>query len=172
MRTIFVRTLVVALLTFATAVSSAAGQGQDDLSARAQAAMRKTPSLSIFDDVSVAARDGIVTVRGCVTTTQKRDEVASAIAKLPGGREVANDLHVLPASEPDARLRVRLAQAIYGNPAFRRYAAMAEPPIHIIDNRGHVTLVGSVASDAERTLAFALAHLVDVAGLTNLLRVR
>lgn len=171
MCTEFVRALVVVLL-MGVAAGPAAGQTRDDLAARAEAALRRTASLSIFDDVSVAARDGIVTVSGCVTTARKRDEVAAALAQVAGIRTVSNTLHVLPASDDDARLRVRLSQAIYGNPAFRRYAAMADPPIHIIVNRSHVALVGRVSSEAERTLAFALAHLPDVASLTNLLRVQ
>ncbi len=171
MCTVLVRALAVVLLT-CSSTGLATAQARDDLSARAQAAVRRTASLSIFDDVSVATRDGVVTVSGCVTTARKREEVATALASVTGVREVSNGLHVLPVSDADARLRVGLSHAIYGNPAFRRYAAMADPPIHIIVNRGHVTLVGLVSSDAERTLAFALAHLPDVTSLTNLLRVK
>jgi hyperosmotically inducible protein len=168
-----VRALILAAGVIAATAGPADAQlARDDLSARAETALRKTPSLSIFDDVSVAVRDGILTVRGCVTTREKRDEVSATLAKVTGVREVANDLHVLPPSAEDARLRVRLAQAIYGNPAFRRYAAMANPPIHIIVNHGEVTLVGLVASDAERTLAFALAHVPGATNVRNQLSVR
>lgn len=34
---------------------------------------------------------------------------------------------------------------------------MANPPIHIVVNRGHVTLVGTVNSNVERMLARSLA---------------
>jgi osmotically-inducible protein OsmY len=172
MCTVFARALILAAIVLAAVRPADAQLARDDLSVRAEAALRKTPSLSIFDDVSVAARDGILTVRGCVTTREKRDEVSATLARVSGVREVANDLHVLPPSAEDARLRVQLAQAIYGNPAFRRYAAMANPPIHLIVNRGEVTLIGVVSSDAERTLAFALAHVPGAVKVSNQLRVR
>ena len=38
-------------------------------------------------------------------------------------------------------------------PRFWSYAAMSSPPIHIIVERGHVTLSGTVSSNVERTMA-------------------
>jgi osmotically-inducible protein OsmY len=64
---------------------------------------------------------------------------------------------VLPVSQFDDGLRFRIARAIYGNSSFWNYAAMANPPIHIVVNRGHVTLTGTVNSNVERVLARSLA---------------
>ena len=50
---------------------------------------------------------------------------------------------MLPVSQFDDELRFRIARAIYGNSAFWNYAAMANPPIHIVVNRGRVTLTAS-----------------------------
>jgi len=57
----------------------------------------------------------------------------------------------------DDELRFRIARAIYGNSSFWNYAAMANPPIHIVVKRGHVTLVGTVNNNVERMLARSLA---------------
>ena len=70
---------------------------------------------------------------------------------------VKNDIQVLPVSQFDDELRFRIARAIYGNSSFWNYAAMANPPIHIVVNRGHVTLTGTVNSNVERVLARSLA---------------
>ena len=64
---------------------------------------------------------------------------------------------MLPVSQFDDELRFRIARAIYGNSSFWNYAAMANPPIHIVVNRGHVTLTGVVNSNVERMLARSLA---------------
>ena len=67
------------------------------------------------------------------------------------------DIEVLPVSIYDDELRQKIARAIYGNSAFWRYAAMVNPPIHIIVERGRVTLTGVVGSEVDRALARSLA---------------
>jgi osmotically-inducible protein OsmY len=54
-------------------------------------------------------------------------------------------------------LRYRIARSIYGNANFWNYAIMANPPIHIIVEHGHVTLTGVVQSNVDRMLARSLA---------------
>ncbi|HJR59112.1 MAG TPA: BON domain-containing protein [Vicinamibacterales bacterium] len=112
---------------------------------------------TIFDDVSVLADDGTVTLRGKVTMPFKRDDIGRRVAAIDGVRAVRNEIEVLPVSAGDENLRRRIARAIYGNPAFWRYAALPNPPIHIIVERGRVTLTGVVPSDVDRALARSLA---------------
>ena len=64
---------------------------------------------------------------------------------------------MLPVSQFDDELRFRIARAIYGNSLFWSYASMANPPIRVVVNRGHVTLEGVVQSNVERMLARSLA---------------
>ena len=77
---------------------------------------------------------------------------------------------MLPVSPFDDQLRYRVARAIYGNPSFWNYAAMANPPIHIIVERGHVTLAGVVNSNVERMLARSLATGLGELSVTNALK--
>jgi hyperosmotically inducible protein len=79
------------------------------------------------------------------------------VAKVQGVSSVNNQLTVLPVSPYDDELRYRIARAIYGNSAFWHYAAMANPPIHIVVQNGRVTLTGVVQSNVERMLARSLA---------------
>jgi hyperosmotically inducible protein len=112
---------------------------------------------TIFDDVSFSIEEGLVTLTGKVTMPYKRDDIGKRVAGIDGVREVLNRIEVLPASTFDDDLRYRIAKAIYGSPTFWNYAAMAHPPIHIIVERGRVTLTGIVNSDVERMLARSLA---------------
>ena len=64
---------------------------------------------------------------------------------------------MLPVSPYDDELRSRIARAIYGNTAFWNYAAMPNPPIHIVVQNGHVTLTGVVQNNVDRMLARSLA---------------
>lgn len=126
--------------------------------------------LTIFDDIGARIENGVVTLSGKVTMPFKKDDIEKRVARVDGVRSVRNDIGVLPVSQFDDELRYRVARAIYGNSSFWTYAAMANPPIHIIVERGHVTLAGVVNSNVERMLARSLATGLGELSVTNTLR--
>ncbi|HEY7449198.1 MAG TPA: BON domain-containing protein [Vicinamibacterales bacterium] len=112
---------------------------------------------TVFDDINASIDNGVVTLTGKVTMPYKRNEIAKRVAKVDGVREVHNKIDVLPVSQMDDDLRYRIARAIYSHPAFWHYATMIDPPIHIVVDRGHVTLTGVVNSEVDRMVARSLA---------------
>ena len=112
---------------------------------------------TIFDNVEAEVSRGHVVLTGAVTMPYKKDDIERRVRKVEGVETVDNRIEVLPVSSFDDELRYRIARAIYGNSSFWNYAAMANPPIHIVVNRGHVTLTGTVNSNVERMLARSLA---------------
>jgi hyperosmotically inducible periplasmic protein len=112
---------------------------------------------TIFDSVNAEIEDGVVVLTGRVTMPYKRTDIEKRVAKLDSVTEVQNKIEVLPVSQYDDELRLRISRAIYGNSNFWRYATMANPPIHIIVERGHVTLQGVVNNNVDRMLARSLA---------------
>ncbi len=60
-------------------------------------------------------------------------------------------------SQSDDRLRVAIVNAIYRDPAFENYSRV-DPPIRVIVNNGHVTLVGFVRSQIEAIKAESAAR--------------
>jgi osmotically-inducible protein OsmY len=126
--------------------------------------------LTIFDDINATVENGMVVLSGKVTMPYKKDDLEKRIAKIDGVRGVRNDIGVLPVSQFDDELRYRVSRAIYGNPTFWNYAAMANPPIHIIVEGGHVTLAGVVNSNVERVLARSLATGLGELSVTNALK--
>ena len=126
--------------------------------------------LTIFDDINATVENGMVALTGKVTMPFKKDDLEKRIAKIDGVRSVRNDIGVLPVSQFDDELRYRVSRAIYGNPTFWNYAAMANPPIHIIVEGGHVTLAGVVNSNVERMLARSLATGLGELSVTNALK--
>lgn len=113
--------------------------------------------LTIFDSVSASVTDGRVVLSGWVTMPYKRDDLEARARKVDGVTAVDNKIGVLPVSQFDDELRFRIARAIYSNSSFWHYAAMANPPIRIVVNRGRVELQGVVQSNVERMLARSLA---------------
>lgn len=160
---------VVAVMALAVLVSSAAFA--QALTSRGAAADRRDvrladevgrsveryAQLTIFDDVGGQVENGVVTLVGKVTTPTKRQDLERRVARIDGVRELRNHIGVLPVSPADDDLRYRIARAIYGNPTFWTYAAMANPPIHIVVEHSRVTLTGIVNSEVERMLAQSLA---------------
>lgn len=125
---------------------------------------------TIFDDVTAQVEHGAVTLTGRVTMPYKKIDIGRRVASIDGVRELRNKIDVLPVSKVDDDLRYRIARAIYGDPSFWHYAAMANPPIHVIVENGRVTLTGVVNSNVERMLARSLATGFGEFSVTNLLR--
>jgi hyperosmotically inducible protein len=112
---------------------------------------------TIFDNIDASVTEGRVVLDGWVTMPFKKNDIERRVRKVEGVTAIENNIKVLPVSQFDDELRFRIARAIYGNSAFWNYAAMANPPIHIVVNHGHVTLTGVVQSNVERMLARSLA---------------
>ena len=128
------------------------------------------PRFTVFDNISGSVDHGAVTLTGEVTQPFKAADIARRVEHVPGVVTVRNEIRTLPVSFFDDELRYRIARAIYGNPEFWQYAAMANPPIHIIVDNGHVTLTGVVGSNVERALASSLANSFDAFSVENRLK--
>ena len=152
----FLRVIHVLALAAALAAGSAAASLQAPAAVRAL--LDATKAITVFDHVTASSDRGVVTLSGKVTSRAKRDQIETEIATAPGVRQVVNRVKVLPASPADDALRHRVARAIYGHPLFRQYAAMSQPPIRVIVERGHVSLAGGVRSEVERLMARSLAE--------------
>ena len=166
------RTIAAGVLVALLSVVSALAQDRHDQRIANDIA-RQVNSYSrftIFDDVNISVENGLVTLSGKVTMPYKKNDIARRVTDVNGVREVMNQIEVLPVSPFDEELRLRIARAIYGNPSFWTYAAMANPPIHIIVEHGKVTLTGVVNSNVERMLARSLATGWGELSVTNYLR--
>jgi hyperosmotically inducible protein len=135
-----------------------------------QTSVLRYTRFTIFDDISANVKDGVVTLAGNVTMPYKKDDIEKRVAKVSGVRHVDNQIAVLPVSMFDDQLRHRIARSIYGNSNFWNYAIMANPPIHIVVERGRVTLTGVVQSEVDRALARSLASQFGAFSVTNALK--
>ena len=141
-----------------------------DLAERVAAAVRGYAQFSIFDDIEIEVVNRVAKLTGRVTAPLKKTDIAARAARVDGVDRVIDDIEVLPVSQHDSNLRVRIARAIYTNSTFWHYASMANPPIHIVVERGRVTLTGFVNSEVERMMAYALAQVDGAFSVTNRLR--
>lgn len=111
-----------------------------------------------FNYLAVSVKDGVVTFSGDAYWGVPVDDAIAMAARMPGVKDVVNDVKVLPVSSFDDSLRVRTARAIYRDSVLGRYATDPVHPIRIVVDNGHVTLYGSVQSSMDKTIAGVRAN--------------
>jgi osmotically-inducible protein OsmY len=150
-------TLFVSLLAVSSAFAQVAERKDLQVFNDIADQVNRYTQLTIFDSISADVSEGRVILSGWVTMPYKRDDIERRVRKVEGVETVENKIGVLPVSHFDDELRFRIARAIYSHSSFWHYAAMANPPIRIVVNRGHVSLEGVVHSNVDRMLARSLA---------------
>jgi hyperosmotically inducible protein len=127
---------------------------------------------TMFNNITLQVRSGVVTVGGTVYGPTDKDSALSLIANTEGVRDVIDNLDVAPVSPMDDRIRVAEARAIYGYPSLNRYAMDPAKTIRITVVNGHVTLNGVVDSKGDKDVAGLRANGVPgVFSVTNNLQI-
>jgi hyperosmotically inducible periplasmic protein len=151
--------LAAALLVLCAAAAPAfAASDNLEMFRKVEKQVLQYPHFTIFDSVNAEITGGVVRLTGKVTMPYKADDIARRIARLEGVTKVDNRIETLPVSQFDDELRFRIARAIYTSPGFHMYANQVNPPIHVIVERGRVTLEGVVLNHMDRIVANALAR--------------
>ena len=177
MKKLFIKlTSLVAALAL-TASLAVAGQAKEEVSGR-QRVMEKIrkelvtlPFYGVFDNLAYSFDGGTATLYGQVVRPTTRSDAERRVARIPGVERVVNRIEVLPLSSFDDSIRARAYRQIFGSGSLYRYAMGANPSLHIVVNRGHLTLEGVVSSEGDRRLArIAALQVPGVFSVTNNLR--
>jgi hyperosmotically inducible protein len=155
--------------------ASPAGQNRMQNQSRLARQVRKKlvtlPYYGVFDNLAYRIDGSTVTLYGQVVKPTTKSDAGRSVARIEGVSRVVNNIEVLPLSSFDDQLRYRTLRALQRTSALPRYFMGANPSLHIVVNRGHVTLTGVVNSNMERQLAYMTARQVPGAfSVTNDLR--
>jgi hyperosmotically inducible protein len=146
--------------------------GQDRIAREVRHELVMLPYYGVFDNLAFQVNGGAVTLLGQVVNPVLKSDAENVVKGVEGVTQVTNKIQVLPVSDMDWQIRRAEFRAIYSEPTFTKYAYQAIPPIHIIVDNGHVTLVGVVDSQADKNLAGLRANSVSgVFSVTNDLQV-
>ncbi|TAM83007.1 MAG: BON domain-containing protein [Acidobacteria bacterium] len=130
------------------------------------------PYYNVFDNITFKVEGYNVTLMGAVTEPTLKSSAGNVVKRVEGVERVDNRIEVLPVSNLDDQLRLRLYRAIYGYGALQRYALSVQKPIRIIVKNGNVTLEGVVDNEADKNMVNIRANGVsDVFSVKNNLRV-
>jgi hyperosmotically inducible periplasmic protein len=129
------------------------------------------PYYGVFDNLAYSINGSTVTLYGQVVRASTRSDAARSVARIEGVTRVINKIEVLPLSSFDDRIRAQTFRSIANTAGLHRYLRGANPSIHIVVNRGHVTLTGVVSNKSDRQLAYMAANSVTSFSVTNDLQV-
>lgn len=149
------------------------------------------PQYGVFDSLRFGIKgSNEVYLRGHASRPTLKDGAEREVKRVEGVEKVVNEIEVLPNSPADDDVRWNVYRNIYGHPTLSRYnpnrgtplfpsltrrtmGITQDPPpgnhpIHIVVNRGNVTLEGVVQNTGDRTIAEIQANTVPgVFSVTN-----
>jgi hyperosmotically inducible protein len=132
----------------------------------------KLPYYGVFDNLAYQVEGDTVTLYGQVVRPTTRKDAARNVARIPGVGRVVNKIEVLPLSGFDDSIRAQAYRAVFRSGSLYRYAMGRNPSIHIIVNRGNLSLEGMVGNRTDSQLAYMAARSVPgVFNVTNNLQV-
>lgn len=108
---------------------------------------------NLFNYFTLAVKDGVVTIGGQTYNDVGRDSALSIVQRMPGVKDVIDNITTAPVSIFDDDVRIRAARAIYRDPVLSRYGMDPALPIRIIVDNGHIGLYGTVASAMDKQIA-------------------
>lgn len=130
------------------------------------------PYYGIWDNLAYKVEGNTVTLYGQVVRPTTRTDAGRRVAKIKGVEQVVNNIEVLPLSSFDDSVRVSAYRSLARTGGLYRYLMGVNPSIHIIVNRGQLSLEGVVANKGDRQLAYIVARGVPGAfSVVNNLRV-
>jgi hypothetical protein len=109
------------------------------------------PGYTVFDYLTCKQlENGSVMLSGQVTDAALKRSAEEAAKAVAADVPIVNNIQVLSRSTSDQELRSRIHREVYGDPYVAGYAIRKVAPIHIIVNKGKVTLEGTVDTASDR----------------------
>src|SRR6478672_7657150 len=130
------------------------------------------PYYGVFDNLAYNINGSTVTLYGQVVRPTTRSDAERRVKRLAGVSKVVNNIQVLPLSGFDDNIRRATYRSLARTAGLYRYLQGTNPSIHIVVDRGHITLEGVVSNSGDRTLANMAARQVPgTFSVTNNLKV-
>ncbi len=169
---LFLTTLLLVPCGISQDRQEASAKSQERIIREVRHELLMLPYFGVFDNIAFKVEGYSVTLYGQVVRPTLKSDAENAVKHIEGVERVDNQIEVLPLSPIDDQLRRQLFHAIYGYPAFEKYALGVQKPIRILVKNGHVTLEGVVDSEGDKNMAGIRANGVPGAfSVQNNLRV-
>lgn len=125
-----------------------------------------------FDAITVQVQNGVVMLGGHAYGPVDASDAVAVVANTKGVKDIIDNIQVDPVSPNDDRIRREVFRAVYSYPLLNQFLIDPAKPIRIQVENGHVTLYGTVDTQAEKNAAGIQANTVPgVFSVTNDLQV-
>ena len=170
--TFFVAALALPFVPLARAQQPVPTRAVERIQSEVRHRILMLPYYNVFDSIKYKVEGYDVTLMGAVTRPTLKSQAENVVKDIEGVQKVDNKIEVLPLSNMDDELRLKLFRAIYWYSALRQYDLSVQKSIRIIVKNGHVNLEGVVDSQADKDLVNIRAKGVPgVFSVTNNLKV-
>ncbi|MEZ5428186.1 MAG: BON domain-containing protein [Pyrinomonadaceae bacterium] len=172
--------ILTVLLSIPLFNSKAGGLGRTNLqnengisTAKLRINLSDIPEYGVFDWIEFEkSPNGKVVLKGYAVFTETKEEAEKAAKKTDGVKAVENKIEVLPNSRTDNEIRNQAWEKSEKNSGLENYVEGANPAVHIIVNRGNVSLFGTVRKESDAELfAMVLKGIPGVSSVQNDLKV-
>jgi hyperosmotically inducible protein len=165
-------TVLLSVMAAVAMAQGAHGAASPQLAKKVRHELVMLPYYGVFDNLAYSINGGTVTLYGQVVRASTRSDAERSVKRINGVTRVVNNIKVLPLSRFDDGIRTQTYRSISRMGGLYRYLQGANPSLHIVVDRGHVTLEGVVSGSGDRNLAYMAANRVSgVFSVTNNLRV-
>lgn len=165
-------TVLLSVMPAVAMAQGAHGAASPQLAKKVRHELVMLPYYGVFDNLAYSINGGTVTLYGQVVRASTRSDAERSVKRINGVTRVVNNIKVLPLSRFDDGIRTQTYRSISRMGGLYRYLQGANPSLHIVVDRGHVTLEGVVSGSGDRNLAYMAANRVSgVFSVTNNLRV-
>ena len=106
-----------------------------------------------FNFLTLGVNNGVVTVSGETMNDVGRDSALAIAQRMPGVKDVIDEVKVSPVSPFDDNIRLNTLRALYRDPVLGKYATDPSAPIRIVVDNGKVGLYGAVDSAMDKQIA-------------------
>jgi hyperosmotically inducible periplasmic protein len=113
-----------------------------------------------FNYIIASVENGTATLIGEARSDVARNSALALANRMPGVKDVFDDIKVSPTSIFDDQIRLAALRAIYRDPVLNHYAIDPARPIRIVVDNGHVSLYGVVATQMDKNVAGIRANQV------------
>jgi len=125
-----------------------------------------------FDAISIQVENGVASLGGHAYGPVDASDAVAVVANTKGVRDVIDNIQIDPVSPMDDQIRLAVFRKVYGFPMLNQYLIDPAKPIRIQVANGHVTLYGTVDTQAQKDAAGIQANSVGgVFSVTNDLEV-
>ncbi|HEY0725064.1 MAG TPA: BON domain-containing protein [Pyrinomonadaceae bacterium] len=165
-------TVLLSVMPAVAMAQGAHGAASPQLAKKVRHELVTLPYYGVFDNLAYSINGSTVTLYGQVVRASTRSDAERSVKRINGVTRVVNNIKVLPLSRFDDGIRAQTYRSISRMGGLYRYLQGANPSLHIVVDRGHVTLEGVVSASGDRNLAYMAANRVSgVFSVTNNLRV-